>query len=124
VAVADYDNDGAMDLFVVNQAGSPRLYRNVTPRDDRHWLRVDLIGSASNRDACGALVRATVAGQTMTRSVSCGSGGTGSAHQRQVHFGLGSAATVDEIEVVWPSGVRQVVTGVDADHTLTLEEHT
>ena len=52
VAVADYDGDGAIDMFVVNQAGSPRLYRNVTPRAFRHWLLVDLTGYQSNRDGC------------------------------------------------------------------------
>ena len=122
VAVADYDGDGAMDMFVVNQAGSPRLYRNVTPRAGRHWLLVDLTGSESNRDGCGARVTATIADAKMTRTVSCGSGGTGSSHQRQVHFGLGSAASVDELEVLWPSGERQVVDDIAADQMVSIDE--
>ena len=44
-AFADYDSDGAIDVFVVNQAGSPRLYRNVTPRAGNHWLQVDPSGT-------------------------------------------------------------------------------
>ena len=52
----------------------------------------------------------------------CGSGGTGSAHQRQVHFGLGSAAAVDELEVLWPSGVRQIVDDVAVDQMISIDE--
>jgi hypothetical protein len=122
VAFADYDADGAVDMFVLNQAGSPRLYRNVTPRAGRHWLEVGLVGSESNRDGCGARITATVAGASMTRTVWCGSGGTGSSHQRHAHFGLGSAGTVDELEVVWPSGRRQRLTDVGVDQVLTIEE--
>lgn len=121
-AFADFDNDGAVDVFVVDQAGSPRLYRNVTPRRDNHWLQVDLIGRASNRDGCGARVTAVVDGRALTRQVLCGSGGSGSAHQRQVHFGLGAAASVDRIEVLWPSGARQDVTEVAVDQMLVVEE--
>jgi hypothetical protein len=122
VAFADYDNDGAVDAFVVNQAGSPRLYRNVTPQGDNHWLEVDLRGTVSNRDGCGARVIATVGGAEIMRQVLCGSGGTGSAHQRQVHIGLGGDDTVARLEVLWPSGTRQVVHDVTADKMLVVEE--
>ena len=95
-----------MDVFVVNQAGAPRLYRNVTPRGENHWLEVDPIGTVSNRDGCGALITAVVAGEPIMRQVLCGSGGSGSSHQRQVHFGLGTATAVDRVEVLWPSGTQ------------------
>ncbi len=122
VAFADFDRDGAIDMFVVNQAGSPRLYRNVTPRADNHWLQVDPVGTVSNRDGCGARVTVVVAGEALTRSVLCGSGGSGSAHQRQPHFGLGPAQVVDRVEVQWPSGIRQVVDDVTVDEMLVIEE--
>jgi hypothetical protein len=122
VAFADYDRDGAIDMFVVNQGGSPRLYRNVTPRGQNHWLELELIGSASNRDGCGARVTAVVADQAIMRTVLCGSGGTGSGHQRQVHLGLGAANAVDRVEVLWPSGRRQTVDDVAVDQVLVVEE--
>ena len=121
-AFADYDNDGDMDLFVVNQAGSPRLYRNVTGRGEKHWLQVDPVGTASNRDGCGARITAVVAGEAILRQVLCGSGASGSSHQRAVHIGLGAATTVDRVEVLWPSGTRQVVDHVSVDAVLTVRE--
>jgi hypothetical protein len=122
VAFADYDGDGAIDLFVVNQAGSPRLYRNVTPRGDRHWLQVGVVGSVSNRDGCGAVVTATIGADTFDRVVLCGSGGSGSAHQHAVHFGLGAATSIDTLEIAWPSGTTQVLTDVAVDQILTVAE--
>jgi enediyne biosynthesis protein E4 len=121
-AFADYDNDGAMDVFVVNQAGAPRLYRNVTPRGENHWLEVDPAGTVSNRDGCGARITAVVAGQAIMRQVLCGSGGSGSSHQRQVHFGLGTATAIDRIEVLWSSGTKQTVDNPPADQMVTVEE--
>jgi enediyne biosynthesis protein E4 len=122
VAFADYDADGDVDLFVVNQGGEPRLYRNVTPTDGRHWLEIDTIGTISNRDGCGARLIVTTAEGQVTRAVSCGSGGAGSASQRTVHMGLGSADAVSQLEVLWPSGVRQHVDDVEVDRVITIEE--
>jgi enediyne biosynthesis protein E4 len=121
-AFADYDNDGDMDVFVVNQAGEPKLYRNDTPRDENHWLEVDPIGTMSNRDGCGARITAVVAGEPIMRQVLCGSGGSGSYNQRQVHFGLGTATAVDLVEVLWPSGTQQVLDDVAIDEMLVVEE--
>src|SRR5207244_12343200 len=54
VAFADYDGDGLVDAYVVDQLGSPRLYHNVTAASQNHWLEVDTVGTVSNRDGCGA----------------------------------------------------------------------
>ena len=56
VAFADYDRDGDIDLFVVDQGGAPQLLRNDTPRGSNHWLEVDTVGTSSDRDGCGARV--------------------------------------------------------------------
>jgi hypothetical protein len=121
VAFADYDRDGRMDLFVVNQGGQSRLYRNVTPVAG-HWLEVDTIGSSSNRDGCGALLRITAGGRTMLREVLCGSTSLASWSDPTVHVGLGQATVADEVDITWPSGVDQILTDIPADQLVAAVE--
>jgi hypothetical protein len=123
VALADYNRDGRMDVFVVNQGGQPHLYQNVTPSGPNHWLEVDTVGTASNRDGCGARLVARLAdGGQLTREVLCGSTSVASGSQRRVHFGLGSAATVEHLDVVWPSGTHQTLDHVASDRVVTIQE--
>ena len=122
VAFADYDRDGDMDMFVINQGGEPHLYRNDTPTVGQHWLQVDVVGTVSNRDGCGARLVLELDDGVMTRQVSCGSGGSGAGNQHAVHFGLGAADTVRRLDVVWPSGIRQVVSTIDVDSVIVVEE--
>lgn len=122
VAAADYDRDGDVDLFVVDQAGQPHLYRNDTPRDGTHWLQVALVGSRSNRDGCGATVTVVVDEQRIVRPALCSSGASGSGHERILHFGLGAAERIERVEIRWPSGERQTVTDVAVDQLVTIEE--
>jgi hypothetical protein len=122
VAFADYDRDGDVDLFVVNQGGEPHLFENVTPRQSHHWLEVDTVGTRSNRDGCGAALSLTTSDGTLTRQVSCGSTSVASGSQDTVHFGLGAAAAVPELEILWPSGARQTLTDVGVDRVVTVQE--
>ncbi len=122
LSLADYDRDGRVDLYVVNQGGRPILYRNVTPRGPRHWLEVDTVGSRSNRDGCGAVLIATVGSERMLRQVFCGSVGLGGGSDSVVHFGLGRVPRVDSLRILWPSGRVQRLTDVRGDRLLVVEE--
>ena len=122
VALADYDRDGRVDVYVVNQRGQPHLYRNVTPASG-HWLEVDLAGTASNADGCGAWLEADLpGGVTLVRQVFCGSVGLGSGSDPVVHFGLGSAQEVEELRIRWSSGNIQTLHDIAADQLLPVTE--
>ena len=118
-AWGDYDGDGDADFYLSNQAGN-RLFRN----DDisgNHWLRVKLQGTASNRLGVGARVRVTAAGLgSRTRYVQDQS--TRGAEPIEARFGLGTAVTVDTLEIRWPSGVVQTLTGVSPDQVVSITE--
>jgi hypothetical protein len=126
VSTADYDRDGRLDLFVVDQAGTanahPHLFRNVTPRGQTHWLEVNTVGTRSNRDGCGARITAAVSGASLVREVFCGSVGLASGSDKVVHFGLGPAKKVARLTISWPSGLKQVLRNVKPDRLLTITE--
>jgi hypothetical protein len=122
VAFADYDHDGRMDMFVMNQGGKPRLYRNISDVSGLHWLEVHLTGTSSNRDACGARLVLTVEGQSMVREVMCGSISLASGSDPTVHFGLGSVAGPVGLSIEWPAGGRQVIDDPTIDQVLEVTE--
>lgn len=122
VALADYDRDGRVDIYVVNQGGSPHLYRNVTPMGNRHWLEVDTTGTVSNRDGCGARLTLTAGRVSMLREVFCGSTSVSSGSDSTVHFGLGTATRVTQLVVQWPSGIKQVLRNLKPDRLISVTE--
>ncbi|MCP4249781.1 MAG: CRTAC1 family protein [bacterium] len=120
-AFADYDNDGDLDLAVTADAGeSTRLWRNDTV-NTHHWITLKLIGDASNRSGIGARIEVATPLMTTVQEVS-GGAGRGSQNSLPVEFGLGAAATIDEITIRWPSGRVQTITGVGVDQILTVTE--
>ncbi|MBM3880904.1 MAG: CRTAC1 family protein [Verrucomicrobia bacterium] len=121
VARGDYDNDGRVDLLVANLNGAPALLQNISPSQDRHWLGLELVGRTSNRDGIGARVRCRLGDRVLLRERVSG-GSYCSSHDPRLHFGLGDAGTVTELEVHWPSGKIQRLGPVRADQTLTLRE--
>ena len=99
------------------------LYRNNG--NANAWLKVKLIGTASNRDAIGAKVRvqARFAGQTRWQRRDISAGDMSTANQPYAHFGLGDATIVDLVRIEWPSGLVQEFTNVPVKQTLTVTEH-
>jgi hypothetical protein len=120
IAIADFDNDGWLDVFAANANSAPFLYHNVMPRG-AHWAEFVLTGTKSNRSAVGAQVRATIGGHTYLRFVDGGNGFAGQSTMR-VHFGLGASTVIDSLEVRWPSGARQVFEHLPADRIARLVE--
>ncbi len=123
VAAADYDRDGDVDLLVTENDGRVRLLKNLTRdgEDPPHFVRVELTGTTSNRDALGAEVILYHAGRTQRRYVRGGSSYL-SQSERALTFGLGDADLVDSLVVKWPSGVRQVLTGVTPNRKVEVLE--
>jgi hypothetical protein len=120
VAMADFENRGALDVVVANQRGPLLLYKNsVAP--GKHWIEFDLEGQRSNRSAIGAEVRVFWAGQEQLQQVSGGSGFC-SQNERRLHFGLGKAASVDRVEIRWPSGIKQTLTNPRIDEMHKVKE--
>ncbi len=119
LATADLDLDGDSDLVFTENNGPARLYRNGLAKG--HWLRIKPVGVSSNRDGVGALVNVTAGGRTQTRMVRTGSSYL-SQSERAVLFGLGNAASVDEITVRWPSGTIDRWMSVPAGQRVTLVE--
>ena len=119
-AVADYDNDGDVDVVVVNNGGRAILLRN-DGRTDNGWLELVLKGQQSNSVAVGARLRLVTDSVVQIREVGA-QGSYLSQNSIVQHFGLGTRNTVDTIEVTWPSGLKQVLTNVTANQLLHITE--
>jgi len=119
-AVADYDNDGDLDIFVSNNNQRPMLLRN-DGGNANNWLSIKTVGRSSNRDGIGAQITVTVGDLVQVEEVRSGSSYL-SQNDLRVHFGLGDHSSVESIKVRWPSGVVQTLRGVDANQFLVIEE--
>jgi enediyne biosynthesis protein E4 len=119
-AFGDLDNDGAIEIAINNQNEQPALLKQ-SQNPPAHWIALKLIGTRSNRSAIGARIRLTAGGHTQIGEVRSG-GSYLSQNDLRVHFGLAAAAKVERIEIVWPSGLRQIVDDPQVDRVLTITE--
>ena len=118
-AYADIDNDGALDLLITTNAGPALLYRNdgVTNQS----LRVKLVGTRSNRDGIGAIVRVSSGADKQWQMMKSG-GSYLSANELVLTFGLGANPKVDSLEITWPSGQIDRISNIEAGQTITVQE--
>jgi hypothetical protein len=122
-AFADLDGDGRVDIVVSALGAPPELWRNESPAG--HWLALRLVGTKSNRDGTGAVVKLAASGDPRWREQwnhATGAYGYASASAGPLHFGTGQAKTIDRVEIRWPSGTLQVLENVAADQLLTVRE--
>jgi hypothetical protein len=118
--VGDLNNDGNLDLVVYNVGAPPSVFVNET-RNSNHRVMLRLVGTKSNRAAIGARVLLSTAGMTQIDEVR-GGGGYLSSNDQRLHFGLGAEATIDRIEIRWPSGAKEDLRDVAADCLYTIVE--
>ena len=118
LAAGDIDNDGDLDLLVTNNGQSADLLRNDGGGANALVVRAV---TRTNRDAVGARIRVVTGGKAQVRDIRAGSSYLSQNDLRQ-HFGLGGAASVDRIEVTWPTGKLETVAGVAANQIVTIQE--
>jgi hypothetical protein len=119
-AFGDLNNDGKVDIVVNVINGPPQILVNRTSNGN-HWITLALVGTKSNRDGLGTKVKVmTSLGAQYNHATTAV--GYNSSSDKRVYFGLGTAATIDRIELAWPSGIKQVLTNVKADQILTVTE--
>jgi hypothetical protein len=117
-AFGDLNNDGKIDIVVTVLNGEPQLLMNRS-QNHNHWIILKLIGVTDNRDGLGTRVKITTANGVQYNEATTAVGYNSSSDKR-VYFGLQNATVVDQIELVWPTGVKQVLNHVPADQILTI----
>ena len=118
-AFGDFDNDGDLDILIVNQNEPPSLLRNDVTGDN-HWIKFKLQGVKSNRSAIGTRVVVSYGGRRQAQEVLAQAGYL-SVNDKRLHFGLGKVEKVD-VGVRWPSGLRQQFPGVGSNQLVTIDE--
>ncbi|HVN19519.1 MAG TPA: CRTAC1 family protein [Dongiaceae bacterium] len=121
-AFGDYQNDGDMDVLILNMNDLPSLLRNEGG-NKQNWIKIKLVGTICNRTAIGARVRAITGKHTQMDEVHSGTSVMSQSDLR-LHFGLGKVETVDLIEVKWPTTQKtERFTQVKANQILTIREN-
>ncbi len=119
-AFGDFDNDGDVDVVVINMNEPPSLLRNDC-QSKNHWIKVKCIGTVSNRSAIGARVQVVTGEHSQIDEVMSGSSYI-SQNDLRLHFGLGSFEKVDRMAVRWPSGKVEAFNDIPADQLVVIQE--
>ena len=120
LAVGDIDNDGDLDIVIANVGQSAELLRN-DGGNRSNSLVVRTIGRKSAREGIGARLKLTVAGKVLRRDVKAGSSYL-AQNDLRIHFGMGKSTRADRLEILWPSGVVDVMLDIDANQIITVQE--
>ncbi|MFL6215442.1 MAG: CRTAC1 family protein [Blastocatellia bacterium] len=123
-AFGDYDNDGDVDVLIMNMNEPPSLLRNDyngARRGANNWLTLKLIGTKSNRSAIGARVRLKAGARQQMQEVSSQSSYY-SFNDPRLHFGLGDNSRADQIEIRWPNGNTEIIKDIGANRIVTIKE--
>lgn len=118
--IGDYDNDGDLDIFIVNLNDHCIFLRN-NKGNQNNWLLLNLVGTKSNRDGIGARIMLTSGGVTQTTQKKSTTGYL-SQNDPRIHFGLGKNDMAEKIVIKWPSGMVQTLENVKANQILTVKE--
>ena len=119
-AFGDLDNDGDIDIVVSNLNDHPVILWNVT-QNNNNWFTVKLVGTTDNRSAIGTRVKIKIGHQIQIREVKSGSGYLSQSDLR-LHFGLGQAQQIDQLEIRWPNGTTKQFDQVPGNQTLTVTQ--
>ena len=120
LAIGDLWNDGRISAVITNLNSAPSLLVNQV-RNSNHWIAIRTVGTKSNRDGIGARISVKAGPRTLMDEVRSGSSYNSSSDIR-VHFGLGSAARVDSVQIRWPSGLIERFDNLPADAIHSLKE--
>jgi tetratricopeptide (TPR) repeat protein len=121
-AIADFDNDGDLDIYLSNQGQRGVLYRNDIG-NAKNWLQIELTGTNCNRNAVGTRVAVAVGETRLIREVSGGNGDHSQVPYR-LHFGLGKHDAIDHVEIQWPTGHVERFEGVNPNQIVRYKENT
>ena len=117
----DLNNDGRMDVVMTALGAPVKVFRNITETSN-HWILLKLVGTKSNRMGLGAQIRLTTADGRILYNEATTSTGYAASSDPRVHFGLGSSRMIKEIEIRWPSGIRQLLHDVVGDRIVEVIE--
>jgi enediyne biosynthesis protein E4 len=121
VAFGDLFNEGRIDAVVTVLGAPVKLFHNISDTGN-HWILLKLVGTRSNRMGIGAQIHITADdGRQQWNEATTAVGYTGSSDSR-VHFGLGKNQHIKEMEIRWPSGIKQVLHHITVDRIMTIEE--